>query len=334
MDVSPKKAMSTLTILETPRLSLWSVLRWIHLDVPEDQFSRFVRERIAHLHQQPQLLPIEVVTQAGRVAAAYFIQLPGQVGTLGGLRCRPGCESMAAMAVQALRRRQEELGIQQLQAIVDPEDTTAWKALSQAGFVRVTEVLQICKALAARPLPRLFREHELQSSSEPEVASRLHWRPARSLSFEQMAALIEQTFDRSLDCPLLHGIRSVEENLCGFLDGYTWADWSNGELEHLDWWVLCCQQVPIGCTLLKHHPGSVTELVYMGLAESQRGHGLGKELLRKSIEAANARGHEYLTSAVDSQNWPAVQLYEQFGFERLKRLTVWLPDRLAIRLAA
>ncbi len=334
MDASLKKAMSTLTILETPRLSLWSVLRWIHLDLPEDQFSSFVGDRIAHLHQQPQLLPIEVVTQAGRVAAAYFMQLPGRVGTLGGLRCRPGYESMAAMAVQALRRRQEALGIQQLQAIVDPGDTTAWKTLSQAGFVRVTEVLQIYKGLSASPKPRLFQEHESESSSQPAVASNLHWRPASSLTFEQMVALVDQTFDRSLDCPHLHGIRSVQDNVHGFLDGHAWSDWAKGVLEHQDWWVLCCQQIPIGCTLLKHHPGSVTELIYMGLAESHRGKGFGKQLLRRSIEVANARGHEYLTSAVDSQNWPAVQLYERFGFETLKRLTVWLPDRLAIKLAA
>jgi ribosomal protein S18 acetylase RimI-like enzyme len=62
--------------------------------------------------------------------------------------------------------------------------------------------------------------------------------------------------------------------------------------------------------------GSGVELVYLGLAPSARGRGIGDQLMRLGIGAGLHRGFSDLSVAVDSRNRPALSLYFRYGLVR------------------
>ncbi len=61
-------------------------------------------------------------------------------------------------------------------------------------------------------------------------------------------------------------------------------------------------------------------LEFMGVHPKYRRRGLAKILLAKSTEVLQGRNAKTLTLGVDPMNVPAVQLYEQFGFEAISRI--------------
>ena len=63
--------------------------------------------------------------------------------------------------------------------------------------------------------------------------------------------------------------------------------------------------------------GSI-ELTYIGVALSQRGQGLGKVLLKEFIEAAKEKGCQSVVLSVETDNEPAIALYEVSGFRTIK----------------
>jgi ribosomal protein S18 acetylase RimI-like enzyme len=57
------------------------------------------------------------------------------------------------------------------------------------------------------------------------------------------------------------------------------------------------------------------ELTYIGVATDQRGKGMGKTLLHAFIDASRAQGYRSVVLSVETENVPAVSLYENTGFE-------------------
>jgi ribosomal protein S18 acetylase RimI-like enzyme len=60
------------------------------------------------------------------------------------------------------------------------------------------------------------------------------------------------------------------------------------------------------------------ELTYIGVAANQRGKGLGKELLDSFIEASRSKGYHSVVLSVETNNKPAIALYENAGFRIIK----------------
>ncbi len=141
--------------------------------------------------------------------------------------------------------------------------------------------------------------------------------------------LLDATFQKSLDCPALNGLRGGEEVLQSFLLDQVWDS-------QLPWELLCDGPRPIGCALLNRHPRDINELVYIGLIDGYRGRGLGQRLVQSAIQISRDQGAEMLVTAVDSQNWPACNIYHNLGFHEHRELAVWLPSRIKIstRVAA
>jgi ribosomal protein S18 acetylase RimI-like enzyme len=318
MNEIPNKDTTSLC-LTVNQPSYWSVLRWIHLHASEEEFALLAHERLPRLDAQPDLPPMEISIRGNRIAAAYFVRLNGSAGTLGGLRFKPGFEAFASDLIQSLHRRQVEIGIRQIQALVDIHDPMQNNVLSRSAFNCATHVKQLCYDLA-RPWP-------------PSVSlAGLSWIRAGQGSFSAVAELIQATFQGSLDCPALNGLRSAEETTQGFLDGRSWDDVAS--VDGQPWWLLCHDSRPIGCCLVNQHSSDLCELAYMGLIQSWRGKQLGRILVEKAIESAKLKNARFLMSAVDSMNWPAVGLYQSHGFKTVKELAVWLPKPTVIKLAA
>jgi ribosomal protein S18 acetylase RimI-like enzyme len=64
-------------------------------------------------------------------------------------------------------------------------------------------------------------------------------------------------------------------------------------------------------------PGQI-ELTYIGVAESARGQGLGKGLLKSFLEASRAGGYESVVLSVETDNPAAIALYTNGGFHITK----------------
>ena len=62
----------------------------------------------------------------------------------------------------------------------------------------------------------------------------------------------------------------------------------------------------------------IIELTYIGVASNQRGKGLGEDLLNSFIEASRSTGYRSIVLSVETDNKPAMALYEKMGFRILQ----------------
>lgn len=118
---------------------------------------------------------------------------------------------------------------------------------------------------------------------------------------------LESTYERTLDCPELCGVRRTRD----ILDSHR----ATGVHDPALWFLVMHAGSPRGCMLLSRCPeqGHV-ELVYLGLAPAVRGLGVGSKLLGMGIDAARGTGLAQMSCAVDARNEPAVRLYTRAGF--------------------
>lgn len=303
--------------------SLWSVMRWIHLESTTEEFRQLMATRLPMLLLPSALRPMEVMVGGSRVAAGYFSELAGRVATLGGVRANRGFESFAGQLMVRMSDQLALRGILQTQALVDTADKSSEQILNRSNFHRVTSIRQLCKQLSERDQIAARSSWSELLTHDPHW----NWQAAHRFSQSEIAALIEQTFHRSLDCPILNGLRSAEEVMHGFLDGRSWN-------RELPWWVMCHADRPVACCLLNQHTADLFELSYLGLIAPWRGQRLGRHLVQLGIERCFQAGGRYLSSAVDVQNWPAVKIYQSLGFMELRELSVWLPRATAHRMVA
>ena len=60
------------------------------------------------------------------------------------------------------------------------------------------------------------------------------------------------------------------------------------------------------------------ELTYIGVALNHRSIGLGKDLLNAFIEKCREKGYQSIFLSVETDNKPAIALYEKLGFKIIK----------------
>lgn len=68
-------------------------------------------------------------------------------------------------------------------------------------------------------------------------------------------------------------------------------------------------------TIIEETTGSMTELERIYVAESEKGKGLGKILIKKAIERATFHQNDWLWLGVWSENTQALAFYKHLGFE-------------------
>lgn len=125
-----------------------------------------------------------------------------------------------------------------------------------------------------------------------------------------LATALEASYEGTLDCPELCGMRSMEDVIASHK--------STGVYDPSCWWVLLHHNTPVGCCLLTHCPANESvELVYIGINPEVKGRGFGTKLLRHALQSLRIKDtvHE-VTCAVDRRNTPAGKLYLSLGFER------------------
>ena len=73
-----------------------------------------------------------------------------------------------------------------------------------------------------------------------------------------------------------------------------------------------------------HGAGHITQIC---VSPGYRGRGVGREMLRRSLDALARQGCEAATLTVTASNRAAIQLYEAFGFTVLRRFSAFIWER-------
>ncbi len=187
--------------------------------------------------------------------------------------------------------------IQLAQVLLDPLDTATIAVYGQHQFQRMAELLYLQRSIRKTPMPApLPGEFKVVPYSEQTHGG--------------FATAIIASYEKSLDCPALNGLRGVDDIILGHK--------SAGTFDPQDWFLVLHGNLPVAVLLLATtHQADGMELVYLGLAPSVRGYGLGNYLMQVAEARVCAKKLDKLSLAVDATNAPALKLYYRHGLKQV-----------------
>jgi ribosomal protein S18 acetylase RimI-like enzyme len=148
--------------------------------------------------------------------------------------------------------------------------------------------------------------------------------PEGSLQFERCAErqperlgkLLLRTYDDSLDCPALNGVRTPGDIVRGYA--------AQSAKDAQQWYFVRHNDQDVGTLILASHlQGGNWELVYMGIVPQARGQGFGWQILQCALWQAKSGHGQRMVLAVDEANVYALRTYRQAGFIVWDRRTVF-----------
>ena len=279
-------------------------------DLPPEQRA----EHVAGLLSQSRdgTLPLGGLLDAcrdGRQVAALWAHLqPGKTAVLWPPRLvegegEPTAERLLNAAVEYFRRHD----VCMAQSLLCTDTGADADRLRSAGFSHLSDLLYMVCPLDTFPTsdPR-----EMAATSyEVELYD--------EAKHERLTRIVERTYEQTLDCPDLNGVRDMDDVLAGYR--------ATGRFDPARWFIVRCEGRDAGCLLLTDHPSDEQwELIYMGVVPEQRGRGLGIELARYAQWLARAAGAQRLILAVDAANEPAIAAYGTAGFSAWDRRSVFM----------
>lgn len=248
-----------------------------------------------------------VMLAANQVLAVVRGQLqPGRAALVWPPRSAPGLSGEtwvhgSRMLVDELLRWLAEEGIELAQALIPSDAGLDAACLRACGFEYLTDLWYLVNT--ALDPPAAFRQPPLEFQCfDPADPSRL-------------AAVLEATYEATLDCPRLNDARQTPDVLAGYR--------AVGEFSPQRWWYVRNAGQDVGCLLLADHPPHCLELVYMGLTAAARGRGWGEAVVGQALAHCRASGRRQVVVAADAHNTPAVKLYERTGFYRWAERAVY-----------
>jgi GNAT superfamily N-acetyltransferase len=194
-------------------------------------------------------------------------------------------------------------GIQLVQALLPTDASADAELFSTAGFQHLCDLLYaVClgDSFPSRPPPGTLQFETWSPELEPRFAD-----------------LLKQTYEQTLDCPAMNGVRSIDDVLAGYR--------ATGVFDPAHWLIVRHEGQDVGCLLLTDHPSAGHwEIVYLGLCPQARGRGWGLELTRHAQWLARQAGRSRLVLAVDAVNTPAIAMYVAAGFKAWDQRSVWI----------
>ncbi|MFN0133533.1 MAG: GNAT family N-acetyltransferase [Phycisphaerales bacterium] len=242
------------------------------------------------------------VPGAGR-SATLLVSAPERDshGPISGHGPRVACIRAACDGLTALPPSQR---VVLAQALPDPDHTAVIAALTEAGFITVGELAYLQRPVQAPPPVSAW-------PSGVTVRAVVGVGPGEPDRVAMLAAL-ECSYEDTLDCPELCGLRTTSD----VLESHRAA----GAFDPNLWWLVFHHDQPAGCLLLSQSPEHDTvELVYLGVARSLRGMGLGRALLSMGLNRLHTRRETSIGCAVDLRNQPAIRLYKSLDFREISR---------------
>jgi mycothiol synthase len=191
-------------------------------------------------------------------------------------------------------------GIGIAQAILEPADAAGKTVFAAAGMVRLATL-----AYMERKPPG-----SAPAAAEMELPPEYRVEGYREETHGMFREAIERSYEGTLDCPMLAGMRDMEDTI----EGHKGV----GVFDPGLWSVVLSGERAAGCLLLSEIPQrNGLELVYLGLAPEARGKGIGKRLVKRALAAAVRRHFDVATLAVDAANVAAVRLYKRCGYSKV-----------------
>jgi mycothiol synthase len=216
----------------------------------------------------------------------------------------PGEDEQTAYALaESVIRRLDETAIDLTQALLPAPGATTINILRHAGFRHLADLLYLtCEAsrfpLAAPPCDVAFE-------------------PYKTAERGRLVRLVERTYEGTLDCTALNGVRDLED----VINGYQ----GTGAFRPENWHFVRSEGEDVGVLLLADHPQAWHwELMYMGLVPEVRGRGWGRQIARYAQWLGRGAAIERILVAVDAANSPAEAVYRSTGFELWEQRAVYL----------
>lgn len=196
-------------------------------------------------------------------------------------------------------QRLSETGVHLAQALLETAERLEREAFFAGGFTELARLSYLERPLGAR-------------SPEPNLPAEVTIEPYDPAGRAELVSILDATYEGTLDCPGLVGLRETSDILDGHL--------ATGVFDASLWSILRLDGRGIGALLLNPSAsGDTVELVYLGLAVEARGRGLATQLLRSALQRLAGRRERTVTLAVDERNAPAIAIYRREGFRRVLR---------------
>jgi hypothetical protein len=206
-------------------------------------------------------------------------------------------------------------GTKVAQALLTTEEVPTAPPLERNGFRHITTLH--------------YLRHDLRSASpNPGQGGQLRFQTYSNCSAEVFHDTLLETYQDSLDCPEVNGVRSVAEIIAGHK--------AQGTYDPARWLLAFDRDRPAGVLLVSELPESgALEISYLGVVPTLRRRAIGRQLVAKALADARAQHVGQLTLSVDARNLPAENLYRCAGFEvysqREVYLALWAQPRSASR---
>ncbi len=247
-----------------------------------------------------------IVTQGRLVGSALGVVSPGKVAMILTSPCTPetALSDAVTQALEMLEQKARHAGLAILQSLIPRDCADRAQALSRASYAFLADmrylVLEVPRSLPAEP-------------QHPDVVVEDY----RSVDEVIFRNTLGRTYEGSLDCPGLNGLRTMEEIVLSHRH--------TGIHDPRLWLIAKVGDDPVGVVLLTHVPlQSAMEIVYVGVVPEARGCSYGNYLVRLAIEHAIRTNSEHLMLAVDHRNHFARKIYASFGFKETDRRHAWI----------
>ena len=212
----------------------------------------------------------------------------------------PATAAVMPHLVRAASCGQDPRRIHLIQCLLDPHQRRQRQALQDAGFDHLATLVYMQRDADLPPGPLDLTE------------SGITCRQWSATHRDRFARAILASYEGTLDCPGLLGLRSIDE----VIEGHQ----ATGRFDPQDWFVFYHGDDPVGVMLLSEVvQRAAYELVYLGLAPAFRGRGLARRILRFGLGVVHQRGASGVLLAVDEQNKPALRLYRNLEFKSTGR---------------
>lgn len=196
-------------------------------------------------------------------------------------------------------------GTRLAQALLTLEEDAVRAAFAGAAFRQICQLAYLTGPLHTA----IDKAKQFDAGTMPEGVEVVRCDEIRD---EELTAALRASYEQTLDCPELCALRRTEDVLASHKDA--------GQHDPKLWWLVRHHGEPRGAAFVSRMPEqSAMELVYLGLAPSLRGKGLGRSLLAHALTNAGRSGLRDFQCAVDLRNAPALKLYAGFGLRETAR---------------
>ncbi|MCH2142247.1 MAG: GNAT family N-acetyltransferase [Phycisphaerales bacterium] len=267
-------------------------MRLIRPEAAPSALERFLE----HLKADPRLAQYAIGAVMGRNdayrAAVLVLPSPGRTVTYCFSERRMTAPLVRDLTTWALEATQADLA-DLAQTLLPPHAAAMLEGVQDAGLMHLAD-LHHMQCTVHRPKA---------SATLPQGVCT---KPACD---EVLAELLPKTYQGTLDCPALRGLRRSIDIIAGHRAG--------GQVDPDLWLAVFDDTQAVGCVLITLGPECTADLAYIGLIPTARGCALAERLMAQMLNRLADRQIRTIRLAVDSGNTPALALYRRLGFRRI-----------------